>query len=36
MVYFSCQIDLSGQPKGLYLINLLMDKYLANRKIVVE
>jgi PKD repeat protein len=35
-VHFSSQIDLSGQPKGMYLINILINKYLANRKIVVE
>jgi PKD repeat protein len=34
--HFLSQIDLSGQPKGLYLINLLIDKYLANRKVIVE
>jgi 2',3'-cyclic-nucleotide 2'-phosphodiesterase (5'-nucleotidase family) len=34
--HFSSQIDLSGQPKGMYLINLLIDKYLANRKVIVE
>jgi PKD repeat protein len=30
------QIDLKQNGKGMYLINLLMDKYLANRKVVVE
>jgi hypothetical protein len=35
-VHFSSQIDLSGQAKGMYLINLMLDKYLATRKIVVE
>ena len=35
-LHFSSQIDLSGQPKGMYLINLLIDKYLANRKLIVE
>jgi PKD repeat protein/predicted nucleotidyltransferase len=34
--HFSSQIDLSGQAKGMYLINLLLDKYLENRKIIVE
>jgi hypothetical protein len=34
--HFSSQIDLSGQSKGMYLINLLIDKYLENRKIIVE
>jgi PKD repeat protein/predicted nucleotidyltransferase len=33
---FSSQIDLSGQGKGAYLINLMLNKYLANRKIIVE
>ena len=35
-VHFSSQIDLSRQPKGMYLINLLIDKYLANRKVIVK
>jgi PKD repeat protein len=34
--HFSSQVDLSGQPKGMYLINLKIDKYLANRKVVVK
>jgi PKD repeat protein len=34
--HFSSQIDLSGQPKGLYIINLMIDKYFATRKLVVE
>jgi hypothetical protein len=35
-LHFSSQIDLSGQPKGMYLINLLIDKYIANRKVIVK
>ncbi|MCX6326225.1 MAG: FG-GAP-like repeat-containing protein [Bacteroidia bacterium] len=35
-VHFSSQIDLSGQLKGLYLINIRLDRYLNNNKIVIE
>jgi len=35
-VHFQSQIDLSGQGNGIYLINLLLEQYAANRKIVVE
>jgi hypothetical protein len=34
--HFSGQIDLSGQSKGMYLINLAIDKFKAVRKVVVE
>ncbi len=34
--HFSSQIDLSGQSKGMYLINMKIDKYIATRKILVE
>jgi PKD repeat protein len=34
--HFSSQIDLSGQPNGMYLINLSIDKFKATRKILVE
>ena len=34
--HFSAQFDLSGQSKGMYLINLSLDKYRAVRKVVVE
>jgi len=34
--HFSSQIDLSGQAKGMYLINLSTDKFKAVRKVVVE
>jgi PKD repeat protein len=34
--HFSSQIDLSGQPKGMYLINLSLDKFKTTRKILVE
>ncbi len=34
--HFQSQIDLSGQGKGLYLINFLLEECFANRKIVIE
>jgi hypothetical protein len=34
--HFSSQIDLSGQAKGMYLINLSLDKFRAVRKVLVE
>jgi hypothetical protein len=34
--YFSGEIDLGRQAEGFYFINLLIDKYLATRKVVVE
>jgi len=34
--HFSSQIDLNGQGKGMYLLNLSLDKYRAVRKVVVE
>jgi hypothetical protein len=34
--HFSSQIDLSGQGKGMYLINLKIDKYLSSRKLIIE
>lgn len=34
--HFSSQIDLSGQSKGMYLINLSIDKFKTTRKILVE
>jgi hypothetical protein len=34
--HFRSQIDLTGQSKGLYLLNLSLDKYRAVRKVVVE
>ncbi len=34
--HFQSQIDLSGQGNGVYLINFLLEKYRANRKIIVE
>jgi len=34
--YYKSEIDLSSQPKGLFFINLKIDKYLATRKVVVE
>jgi PKD repeat protein/predicted nucleotidyltransferase len=35
-VHFLTQVDLSGQPNGMYFINLLIDKYKATRKLLVE
>jgi len=34
--HFSSQIDLSGHSKGMYLINLSIDKFKAVRKVMVE
>lgn len=34
--HFSSEIDLSGQSKGMYLINLSLDKFRAVRKVLVE
>jgi len=34
--HFLYEVDLSGQPQGLYIINLLIDKYFAARKVIVE
>ncbi|HOW41049.1 MAG TPA: FG-GAP-like repeat-containing protein [Bacteroidales bacterium] len=34
--HFRSQIDLSGQSKGMYLLNLYLDKYRAVKKVVVE
>jgi PKD repeat protein len=34
--YFSSQIDLSGQIKGAYFINLRLDKYLKTYQIIIE
>jgi len=34
--HFQSQIDLSGQSKGMYLINLSLDKFKAVRKVLVE
>ncbi len=34
--HFLYEVNLSGQPQGLYIINLLIDKYLATRKVIVE
>ena len=34
--HFQSQIDLSGQPNGMYLINLAIDKFKAVRKVMVE
>jgi len=34
--HFQSQIDLSGQSKGMYLINLAIDKFRAVRKVLVE
>jgi PKD repeat protein len=34
--HFFTQIDLSGQSKGLYFLNLTIENYFATRKVVVE
>jgi len=34
--HFQSQINLSGQSKGMYLINLSLDKFRAVRKLLVE
>jgi PKD repeat protein len=34
--HFMCQIDLSGQSKGMYIINLAIKEYTATRKLIVE
>jgi PKD repeat protein len=34
--HFQAQIDLSGQSKGMYLINLAVKKYFTSRKILVK
>ena len=34
--HFSSQINLSGQIKGIYIINLLIEKHFASRKLIVE
>lgn len=34
--HFATQVDLSGNPKGMYLVNLMIERYNANRKLIVE
>jgi hypothetical protein len=34
--HFQAQIDLPGQSKGMYLVNLSLDKFRAVRKVLVE
>jgi len=34
--HFLYEVDLSRQSQGLYIINLLIDKYFTTRKIIVE
>jgi len=34
--HFLYEVNLSGQPQGLYIINLLIDRYFTTRKIIVE
>jgi len=34
--YFSTPINLSGHGKGMYLINMTIDKYQENRKVIME
>jgi len=35
-VFYKTAIDLGSQPKGVYFINLRLDKYTAARKIIIE
>jgi PKD repeat protein len=34
--HFLTHIDLSGQPRGMYLVNLMLQEYFATRKLIVE
>jgi PKD repeat protein len=34
--YFSSQIDLSGQIKGVYMVNIRLDKYFTTNQIIIE
>ena len=34
--HYKTEIDLSSQSRGLYFINLRIDKYLATRKVIIE
>jgi PKD repeat protein len=34
--HFKAQVDLSGQGKGVYIVSFVLDKYRAERKLVVE
>jgi hypothetical protein len=34
--YFSGKIDLTGQPQGIYIINMMIDKYLITKKLIIE
>jgi hypothetical protein len=34
--HFSSQIDLSGQIKGIYLINIILDPYSTTRQIIIK
>jgi len=34
--HYSSEIDLSGQAKGMYMVNLSLDKFRAVRKVLVE
>lgn len=34
--HFLTHIDLSGQPSGLYIVNLMIKEYSASRKLIVE
>ncbi len=36
LAHFKTEIDLSAQPSGMYLINLILEQYRANRKLIVE
>lgn len=34
--HFRSQVDLSGQAKGMYVLNFILSKYFATRKLLVE
>ncbi|OFY79445.1 MAG: hypothetical protein A2V46_16125 [Bacteroidetes bacterium RBG_19FT_COMBO_42_7] len=34
--HYQTEIDLSSEAKGIYFINLKIDKYLATRKVIIE
>jgi len=34
--HFLYEVDLSGQSQGLYIINMLIDRYFATRKLILE
>jgi hypothetical protein len=34
--YFSCQVNLTTQAKGMYIVYLMIEKYFTTRKLIVE